>query len=178
MLSWDQAGLKVLLVGFEPAQSDFPLRTGFPLLLANALSWFFPSWLTVQADQVQAGSPRTLAVPAGSSLTVVRPDGARETVAAAGQSVEFFDTDEVGWYRVEAGRQASEFAVSLSSESESDIRPRFAAATGGAAGTGPAAQAAGTGGDSLAWVAFAVVALALILLEWLVWLRTLEGARK
>ncbi len=66
MLSWDQPGLKVLLVGFDPAQSDFPLRTGFPLLLANALSWFFPSWLTVQADQVQAGSPRMLsALPGG-----------------------------------------------------------------------------------------------------------------
>jgi Ca-activated chloride channel homolog len=177
MLSWDQKGLKVLLVGFDPAQSDFPLRTGFPLLLANALSWFFPSWLTVQADQVQAGSPRLLSVPGPSTVTVVRPDGERESVASAGGSVEFFDTSQVGYYRVEAGGQASEFAVSLSSESESDIRPRFA---GQAAGTAPAeasASAAGTAGDSSAWVVSAIVALVLILLEWLVWLRTLEGAR-
>ena len=177
MLSWDQKGLKVLLVGFDPAQSDFPLRTGFPLLLANALSWFFPSWLTVQADQAQAGSPRLLSIPGSSTVTVVKPDGERQSVASAGESVEFFDTSEVGYYRVETGGQASEFAVSLSSESESDIRPRFA---GQAAGTAPAeasASAAGTAGDSSAWVVFAIVALALILLEWLVWLRTLEGAR-
>ena len=105
MLSWDQKGLKVLLVGFDPAQSDSPLRTGFPLLLANALSWFFPSWLTVQADQVQAGSPRMLSVPPASSVTVVRTGRRGESVASAGQSVEFFDTTQVGYYRVETGRR-------------------------------------------------------------------------
>ncbi len=182
MLSWDQSGLKVLLVGFDPAQSDFPLRTGFPLLLANALTWFFPSWLNVQADQVQAGSPRALSVTGASTagastLTVVKPDGAKDSVSAAGQTAEFFDTSQVGYYRVETGGQASEFAVSLSSEAESDIRSRFAAQAGGK-GPEAAAPAPGTGGDSFAWAAFAIVALALILLEWLVWLRTLEGAKK
>lgn len=176
MLTWEQKMLKVLLIGFDPAQSDFPLRTGFPLLLANALSWFFPSWLTVQADQVQAGSPRLLSTPGPSTVTVVRPDGARESVASAGESVEFFDTSQVGYYRVETGGQTSEFAVSLSSESESDIRPRFAAQADGAESAEAAATAAGTTGDSFAWVVFAIVALALIFLEWLVWLRTLEGA--
>jgi Ca-activated chloride channel family protein len=178
MLSWDQKGLKVLLVGFDPAQSDLPLRTSFPLLLANALSWFFPSWLTVQADQVQAGTPRLLSVPGPSTVTVVRPDGARESVAAARESVDFFDTSQVGYYRVESGGQVSEFAVSLSSESESDIQPRFAGQAAGTAQAEAAAQAAGTAGDSFAWVIFAIVALALVFLEWLVWLRTLEGARR
>lgn len=177
MLSWDQPGLKVLLVGFDPAQSDFPLRTGFPLLLANALSWFFPTWLNVQADQVQAGSPRMLSVPSAGNLTVVRPDGTRESVPSAGQSVEFFDTAQVGYYRVETGGKTSEFAVSLTSEAESDVRPRFTQRAGGTAGAGAAAPTAGSGGDSLAWVAFAVFALALILLEWLVWLRTAEGTK-
>jgi hypothetical protein len=119
-----------------------------------------------------------LSAPGGSTLTVVRPDGARESLASAGQSVEFFDTAHVGYYRVETSGGASEFAVSLSSETESDIRPRFAGQTGGTAGAEAAAPASTTGGDSLAWVAFAIVALALILLEWLVWLRTLEGARR
>jgi Ca-activated chloride channel family protein len=175
MLSWDQPGLKVLLVGFDPAQSDFPLRTGFPLLLANALSWFFPSWLTVQADQVQAGNPRMLSTPRASALTVVRPDGVRQSVAYTGPSVEFFDTTQVGYYRVETDGRASEFAVSLSSEAESDVNPRFAQQAGGTAGA--AAPTAGAGGDAVAWVAFAVTALALILLEWLVWLRTVEGSK-
>jgi len=177
MLTWEQKGLKVLLIGFDPAQSDFPLRTGFPLLLANTLSWFFPTWLTVQADQVQAGSPHTLSVPGPSTVTVVKPDGTRESIASAGESVEFFDTSEVGFYRVETGGHTSEFAVSLSSDSESDIRPRFAGQAAGTAPAGAAAPAAGTAGDSFVWAAFAIVALALILLEWLAWLRTLEGAR-
>jgi hypothetical protein len=89
--------------------------------------------------------------------------------------VEFLDTSQVGYYRVETGGSASEFAVNLSSETESDVRPRFASVTGGTAAAGAAAPAAGT--ETLAWAAFAFAALALILLEWVVWLRTAEGSK-
>ena len=60
MLGWDHSGVKALIVAFDPQASDFPLRPGFPVLLANALSWFFPTWLQAQADQVQAGDAHAL----------------------------------------------------------------------------------------------------------------------
>ena len=56
VLAWDHAGLKALVFAFDPEGSDLPLRAGFPVLIANALSWFWPGWLAVQADEVQAGS--------------------------------------------------------------------------------------------------------------------------
>jgi hypothetical protein len=174
MLSWDQRGLKALLVAFDPARSDLPLRPGFPILLANALAWFYPDWLTVQADQLPAGSPRTIPGSRSTVVTVVKPDGSRHVVAEPGAPAEFFDTDRVGWYRVEADGGAAEFAVSLTSAAESDVTPRFSGPVGS---PGPAAAAAGGAGvESAAWGAFALAALAVILLEWLVWLRSRDGA--
>jgi hypothetical protein len=174
MLSWDHHGLKALLVAFESARSDLPLRPGFPILLANALAWFFPDWLTVQADQVSAGAPRAIPASRSTAVAVVKPDGSRQPVAEAGTAAEFFDTDRVGWYRVEADGGATEFAVNLASSAESDVTPRFSVTAGSAGPAGTAAS--GPGVETAAWSAFALAALAVILLEWLAWLRSRDGA--
>jgi hypothetical protein len=173
MLTWDQPGLKALVVAFDPEKSDFPLRPGFPVLLANALSWFFPSWLAVQADQVQAGNTRTLPAPADGTVKVQDPEGATTALTTTGSSVDFRDTRRTGFYSVEAGRRMNEFAVSLTSAAESDIAPRFS--PGGAApGTGaPAPQV-----QVSVWAAVAAAALAFLLLEWLVWARALREAAR
>jgi Ca-activated chloride channel homolog len=175
MFSWDHNGRKALFVAFDPARSDLPLRPGFPILLANALAWFYPDWLTVQADQVPAGAPRAIPASRSTPVIVVKPDGSREVAAEPGSEAEFFDTDRVGWYRVEADGRAAEFAVSLVSASESDITPRAAGA--GTADAGSAPQSSASGAETSAWVLFALAAMAMILLEWLVWLRARDGAR-
>lgn len=177
VLAWDHAGLKVLVVAFDASRSDFPLRPGFPIFLANALSWFFPSWLAVQADQVQAGEAKVLPF-SGEALTVVLPDGSRETLGGVAPSVEFGGTSEVGFYRVESAMDADrrsaaprEFAVSLLSADESDIEPRFSAGEG----TGQADERAfGSEPGAEAWVPLALAAVLLILAEWLAWLRAPE----
>jgi len=164
MLSWDHAGIRALIVAFDPRASDFPLRPGFPVLLANALAWFFPNWLGAQADQVQAGDIRVIPTGSAEDLTVVKPDGRRVKVSSTGSSTGFFDTDETGFYRVESGGTVSEFAANLSSDSETDLSPRFGA---------PGAVTSGTvelaGIASPVWVGCAAAALALMLLEWLAW---------
>jgi hypothetical protein len=176
MLSWDHKGLKVLLVAFDPARSDLPLRPAFPILLANALAWFYPDWLSVQADQVPAGDARSIPASRSTAVTVVRPDGTRQAVAEAGVAAEFFDTDRVGWYRVEADGGETEFAVSLESASESDITPRTGGEAAAASGAPAKAAYGGAGVETAAWSLFALAAMAVILLEWLVWLRARDGA--
>ncbi len=163
-LSWDHAGVKALLLAFNPAASDFPLRPGFPVLLANALSWFYPEWLQVQADQVQAGDPRSIPSGGAESLTVVKPDGSRLTLAADGSSARLFDTDQVGFYQAEAGGRTSELAVNLASDSETDLAPRYAATAWSREGAGPR-----TAAPTPVWPFAAAAALMLLLLEWLAW---------
>jgi hypothetical protein len=171
ILSWDRAGLKALVVAFDPERSDFPLRPGFPVLLANALSWFFPTWLAVQADQVQAGSVRTLPAPADGTVSVVNPAGVKTVLTTGSSSVDFFDTRSAGFYTVEAGGAVSEFAVSLASPDESNIDPRFDVGTPGGGGARAAEVPVSV------WAALAAAALAFLLLEWLVWARAPREAR-
>ena len=76
LLAWEHSGVKALIVAFDPQASDFPLRPGFPVLLANTLSWFFPTWLQAQADQIQAGAPHPLPSGGTGEVTVVKPDPA------------------------------------------------------------------------------------------------------
>lgn len=194
LVAWDQAGVKLLLFGFDIRDSDLPLRTAFPVLLANSLDWFLPSWLSVHAEQVEPG--RTVALPstAGRPLSVLLPGGGRRTLDGTGEPVEFTETSACGFYRVEGGGEAREFAVSLASPTESDISPRFPfpADAGDAAKSAPgragvnAARAAepataspqqpGARGEQVPlWGALALAGFALIILEWMAWLR--ESAR-
>jgi von Willebrand factor type A domain/Aerotolerance regulator N-terminal len=189
LLSWDHAGVKALMLAFDPRASDLPLRPGFPILVANALSWFFPDWLEPRADQVQAGDPRVIPTGGAASVTVVKPDGRSVVLPADGPSVTFFETDETGYYTVKARGQdgstrsartpygstrsartpygstpSSEFAVNLASGSETDITPRFSPP----AALPDAGQR--TGLPTPVWPAVAAAALVLLLLEWLAWL--------
>ncbi|HUI72763.1 MAG TPA: VWA domain-containing protein [Spirochaetia bacterium] len=165
VLRWDHSDLKALVVAFDPSSSDFPLRPGFPILLANAISWFFPDWLQTQVDQTQAGDPRVIATRGAPNLTVVKPDGRKVDMTADGPSVTFFDTDEVGFYTVDAGGETSEFAVNLASESETNTTPRF---------TSPNAPEEGQqqrpGVPVPVWFVVGIAALALLVLEWIAWL--------
>jgi len=165
LLSWDHAGVKALLAAFDPRASDFPLRPGFPVFMANILSWFFPTWLEAQADQVQAGDVRVIRSVNGEDITVVKPHGRIVQLAAVGTSAPFLDTDETGFYAVKSGGASSEFAVNLFSDTETDITPRFTVPRGSPGGPGASPEAAAP-----VWAACAMAALALIFLEWLAWL--------
>jgi hypothetical protein len=156
--------MKALMVAFDPRASDFPLRPGFPVLLANTLSWFFPTWLQAQADQAQAGDARVLSTDSAAAITLLKPHGRRVSVASTGLSTSFYDTTETGFYRVEAGGEASEFAVNLESGAETDILQRFSSL-----GTHPAGSDERKGMPTPVWPVVAAAALALLLLEWLAW---------
>ena len=171
MLSYSQRDLKSLVFAFALESSDLALRPAFPILMANAFSWFFPSWLSVQADQVQAGTPRAL-LPAGNgAVTVIRPDGRRETLKATSTSPGIAATPEVGFYLVEHGGQTGEFAVSLSSAAESDIAPRFEVPAGESPPSGSEMAAAFPGSQTPIWRAIVIAAAIFIVAEWLLWLR-------
>ncbi len=175
MLSWDQGGMKLLLIGFDVQQSDLPLRPAFPVLLANAMDWFFPSWLSVQAEQQQAGTPAFLASVAGNAVTVTLPGGESLSLAGTGQPFEFTETSRVGFYRVQGGGQAREFAVNLASAGESDIEPRFEVPAEGTNPAGPAEP--GRGARVPVWGAFALAGFLLAAAAWAAWLREAAAAR-
>lgn len=164
-------GRRVAVLAFDLHRSDLPLQVAFPLLLANLVGWLAPGHGADLPVALTPGAPLSLSLPLDvESATVTRPDGSHIQIQTPGGRLAFAGTDQLGVYQVawgEAGRL--EFAVNLFSPAESDIRP---------AENLPALGAAAAQGGELPqqarqewWRPLAFVALAILVLEWLVYHR-------
>lgn len=173
----DEGGLKAIFVGFDLYRTDFPLRVAFPLFVSNALRWLYPRQIEDAGLQLTTGQPLTVSLPAGSgAATVVDPTGKSHQLRPdADGRISFVETTHAGIYGVKAGSWEQRFAVNLLDEGESNIVPRaqFPAERAGQAPgedrptTFPSRQEL--------WRLFAALALALLLLEGLLYYREIQG---
>ena len=175
---------RVAVLAFDLRRSDLPLQVAFPLLLANLTGWLAPGSEGDLPAQAVPGTAVSLTLPPEvESATVTRPDGSTTRLIPEGGRAVFADTKQLGIYDVSwnpfeptnsgnadaTGANQAHFAVNLFSPQESDVRP---------AETLPV-LAAGEGGDEERpgqvrrewWRALALIALALLLAEWLVYQR-------
>jgi hypothetical protein len=119
----ERRGHKVAALGFALEKSDLPLRVAFPVLISNALEWFFGRSAGL-VDSYPTGRP--LHLPVESSLGRVKirtPDGA-ELFAPVHDRRAFFEASAVGFHELELGDGATRlFAANLASPRESRIAP-------------------------------------------------------
>ena len=116
----DANGRRVVLVSFDPAKSDLPLKVEFPILLINSINWLAGREGAEADSTVKVGQP--FAIQAGGpTVNVTMPDGETREVAAHDSTAIFADTFRAGVYQVGGGQP---FAASLTSEAESDTTPR------------------------------------------------------
>lgn len=166
----DNGKLRLLVIAFDLAASDLPLRVAFPVLVHNALEWFQPRRLEFPAQSAQAGMPFLLRLPAAdSAIEITTPSGRKELMKAAAGPLVFADTWETGIYRYRAAGREGQFAVNLFDEEESQIQPRAGSLS--AAGKSADGAVAVESGYSL-WPALLGCVLALLALELLLALRT------
>jgi len=147
------------MIGFELARSDLPLKVEFPILLANAMSWLAGRDSPATERAVRAGQPATIQTPA-LSASITTPAGETREVAARDGSVVFADTLRVGTYDV---RAAPSFAASLLSEAESNTAPRDSIKTRSGEASG---QMETFHSEREAWRWIALIALAVLIIEW------------
>lgn len=86
---------RVLLVTFDPARSDFPLRPSFPVFLYNALRWLAGE----RSRVLQAGERLVLPAGAGPAVWITGPSGTFR-IGASGGVVRTPPLDRAGVYRV------------------------------------------------------------------------------
>jgi len=107
--------------------TNWPLRTSFPLFLRNVIHVLANAQESGAAEPIQPGQIVLLrASAAAQQLTVTAPNGT-QTLARRGRNGEFsFDaTDTIGLYRWKSDEgQTGLFAVSLLDAAESNIQPR------------------------------------------------------
>jgi hypothetical protein len=126
LVSGARAGHRFVALGFDPRDSDFVLRIGWPLFVLNTINAF------IEEDTGYVSSYRTgdvwhIAVPGSlSTVSLLEPGGAKHAVPVSdGRAV--FRGELAGFYKLSGGADDAplgEFAANLSDLEESRIAPQ------------------------------------------------------
>jgi hypothetical protein len=127
ILAGERNHRRVIWVGFDPLQSNWPLIMSYPIFIANAMEWLNPASSSSSQFTIKAGEPFRLAlatIPASAQIT--RPDGSKVAVPLEKGVSElvYGDTSRQGLYRLEAGTNRVTFCVNLVDGPESATAPR------------------------------------------------------
>lgn len=120
-------------------ESDFPLRVGFPIFIANCLDWLSPSQGEGAGDSIRTGQPMRIDTPPGASeITVSDPTGGVQRLKVSQSPMIVESTDYTGVYRVTGQGIKREFSCNLCSSQESNTSPSdaFRVGTKSVASTG------------------------------------------
>jgi len=168
MLAGQDGDRRVTILPFDLQQSNLPLMSAFPIMMANMVNYLSPPGV-VQSSEIQTGSPESLSpLPQVQSVRVTGPNDQASEFRTGQGSITYAATDVPGLYRVQqlvqGGQQTVDddlFAANLANPEESDIRPRLA----GLNNPGPL-DAGLTRLQKEIWGALAAVVLPLLLFEW------------
>jgi Ca-activated chloride channel homolog len=157
---------RIVWVGFDTLESNWPLRVSFPIFIANAVDWLNPANAKNSQLLVKAGDPFRLALtePAkGAQVTL--PDGSTKSLAvdANANEIIFGDTLKQGTYHLRVGTNETVFCVNLLDAAESNIKPRDEIKLGEYTRvTATTVQRA----NLELWRTIAAIGLAVLLFEW------------
>jgi len=168
MLAGQDGDRRVAIMPFDLQQSNLPLMSAFPIMMANMVSFLSPPGV-VQSSEVQTGSPESLLpLPQVQNVRVTGPNDQAAEFRTGQGPITYAATDLPGLYRVQqlvqGGQQTVDddlFAANLANPDESDIRARLT----GLNNPGPL-DAGLTRLQKEIWGALAAVVLPLLLLEW------------
>ena len=120
---------RIIWIGFDILESNWPLRVSFPIFVANAVEWLNPANARSGQLLVKAGDPFRLALtePTASAQVTI-PGGTVKslTLDANANELVFGDTLKQGTYRVRLGTNDTVFCVNLLDAAESNIKPHEA----------------------------------------------------
>jgi len=126
ILAGDLGRQRIVWVGFDPLESNWPLRVSFPIFIANAVDWLNPANAKNSQLLIKAGDPFRLALAEPVKTAEVKlPDGKTATLNIEGANeIVFGDTAKQGIYHLRAGTNEVTFCADLLDSAESNIRPR------------------------------------------------------
>ena len=158
---------RIVWLGFDILDSNWPLRVSFPIFMANVADWLNPASARNAQLLVKAGDPFRLTLPAPVKKAEVQlPDGKTRELEPDLQATElvFGDTAREGVYRLRTDTtNEATFCVNLLDANESNIRPREELALGKY--TKITANTAKPANTEL-WRWLAIAALVVLLFEW------------
>ncbi len=157
---------RLVWIGFDPLESEWPLRQSFPIFMVNAVDWLNPAGGSSSQLLVQPGTAFRLPLTQKiTSAQVTTPDGKSRTLTVESGSRELVvgDTARQGIYRVKAGTNEITFCANLMDSNESNIAPRDELAVGKYAKVSATTMKRA---NTEIWRWFALAGLAVLLFEW------------
>jgi Ca-activated chloride channel family protein len=175
LFAGEKDGRRIVVLAFDLHYSDLPLQVAFPLLLSNIVGYLAPG-SGADAAQLAPGQPLAFQLdPSVTDVRVTRPDGQVVSLPIANSQAIYADTDALGVYTAEqyqgeklAVRQR--YAVNLLDAGESRVAPQADLAVKQTSGL-PQATTAERVGRQEFWRWLAAIALAVLVVEWLVYQR-------
>ena len=187
--SIDRPGGRAVVLSVNLDQGDLPLRTAFPIMVSNALTWFDRSGGELHEAEstgmvVDIELPESLVIAeSGESfgLFLESPDETLKPIAVGGESIAIGPLDRCGVWTIQKRRLTRQgdswpgpvisslsVACNLTNSVESDLhRPEFGTAT-------ESTQRAGFGGRPI-WFYLVLIAWLLTGLEWFLYQRRIVG---
>ncbi len=157
---------RIVWVGFDTLESNWPLRVSFPIFIANAAEWLNPANSQSSQLLVKAGEAFHLALSRPEKSAQVKlPGGGTTTLELGADATEliFGETYQQGIYRLRLGTNETAFCVDLLDAAESNIKPRDELQLGKYTKvTATKMQSA----NLELWRTIAGIGLGLLLLEW------------
>jgi hypothetical protein len=159
---------RVAILPFDLQQSNLPLMSAFPILMANMVNYLSPPGV-VQSSEIHTGAPESLIpLPQVERVRVASPSNQITEFRTGQGPITYAATDMPGLYRVQqivqGGQQTVDddlFAANLADPSESDIRPRLTGLSNpGSVDAGVAVL------QKEIWGVLAALLLPLLLFEW------------
>lgn len=161
-------GKKWLYVGWNLMESDFPVRPGFPIFVANLLKWTTGDRPAEQGFTLRAGMPVSLSLPGSEThFTLKTPDGREQTLEVLDGTLIVRGADKIGRYELTGSSTKIPFAVNLLNQEESNIAPRATLQMGGKA---VVAKGQSSTMREL-WKPLALLALLILAVEWWVFVK-------
>jgi hypothetical protein len=163
--AYEGEGIRAIVSAFSLDQSDLPLHMAFPIFLQNALTW-----LGGGERAYEAGAPVVLPSRGDTDAVLEWPDGSSQALTSSAGRFVIPAADRAGVYVLRTGTREYSFVVNPSAEeiAIAPVRPR-------AAGAAPPAGTAR--GMSDIWRALMLLAVAVLSVEWWLWLRGLPARR-
>lgn len=168
---------RLAVMAFSLQHSDLPLQVAFPLLMANLIQFLTPHQLYDLPTQAQPGNAVVINLPldsdgwaAAQSIAITRPNGMTTQFEALNGQVAFADTTQAGVYTVSTREGVvGKFAVTPFSSQESEIRLQELSLAAREESQGIPGSTQSSRREWWRW--FAMLALMLLTLEWLVYQR-------
>jgi hypothetical protein len=170
MYTFEENGLRVVLIGFDFTRSDLPLKVAFPVMMSNIFNWLNPHKLEFSIMQTQAGEAFDIYLnPQTDTIYTRAPYEKWEKHQVKMNPFRYKNTGTVGVYTIAENTKEHYFTVNLTDESESDINSMSLEDLSDQ--SEPPLVSEEISAQQPLWMLFVILGCALLMIEWYAWLK-------